>query len=227
MSLILHLETSTTVCSVAVSIDGKLSALKELNAGYSHAENLTDFCSEVLAQSKITFNDLAAVAVSKGPGSYTGLRIGVSAAKGFCYALDIPLISINTLQHLALQVSQKNELKDALYCSMLDARRMEVYCALFDAQNNEVSATEAKIIDATSFAEILQHQKIIFFGDGAAKCKSLLEPNPNALFLDDVFPSAQDMISLAEKKFAAQEFENTAYFEPYYLKDFLVGGKQS
>ena len=199
MALLLLLETATTVCSVALSFKGKLLALKELNEGYSHAENLTRYCTQVLEEAKFNFKDLDAVVVSKGPGSYTGLRIGVSAAKGFCFALDIPLISVNTLHHFALQLSTQEKYKDALFCPMIDARRMEVYCALYDSGNAEVSATEAKIIDENSFSEVLKSRKIIFFGDGAAKCKSALSHNSNAVFIDALFPSAQQMITIAEK----------------------------
>ena len=199
--------------------------MEELNAGYSHAENLISFCDAVLKKCKYTYSDLQAVAVSKGPGSYTGLRIGVSAAKGFCYALNIPLISVNTLQHMALQAAENYENKAALFCPMIDARRMEVYCAIYDAMNQEVKATAAEIIDEHSFSDDLKSKELVFFGDGSAKCKGMLEGNKNAKFLDQVVPSAQNMIALAEAKYAAQDFENTAYFEPFYLKDFLIGGK--
>ena len=202
------------------SLDSELLHIQEINAGYSHAENLVSFCDAVLKSSKFTFQDLNAVAVSKGPGSYTGLRIGVSTAKGFCYALQIPLLSVPTLQHLALQVSTQNKYADALFCPMLDARRLEVYCAFYDAQNREVKETTAEIITENSFSEILETRQVIFFGDGAQKCKLLLQHSSNAIFLDEVFPSAKNMIPLAEKKFELREFENTAYFEPFYLKDF-------
>lgn len=210
---------------MAISRDSKLLALEELNAGYSHAENLIAFCDTVLQKCNLTYADLDAVAVSKGPGSYTGLRIGVSAAKGFCYALDIPLISINTLQHLACQVAAQFENKAALFCPMLDARRMEVYCAIYDVNNREVKATAAEIITENSFSNFLKTETLVFFGDGASKCKELLQAAGNAHFIDDIFPSAKNMIALAEAKFAAKEFEDCAYFEPFYLKDFLIGGK--
>ncbi len=206
-------------------MDGKILASKEMNAGYSHAENLTPFCTAVLEASKLTFKDLSAIVVSKGPGSYTGLRIGVSTAKGFCYALSIPLLSIPTLKHLALQVSKEHTAANTLFCPMLDARRMEVYCGLYDSANVEISATEAKIIDENSFSDSLAQRKILFFGDGAAKCKNFLGQHPNAVFMDSIFPSSNDMVSLAEEKYFNKEFEDVAYFEPFYLKDFLVGGK--
>ncbi len=223
MALLLHLETATTACSVALSEDSKLLALRELNSGYTHAENLVAFCAEVLKESNCTFQDLGAIAVSKGPGSYTGLRIGVSAAKGFCYALNIPLIAINTLQHMALQVTENTSYKDALFCPMIDARRMEVYCAVYGADNSEIKATSAEIIQEDSFAEILKNKQLVFFGDGAEKCKKVLGQHPHALFLDGIFPSAKNMVSLAAKCFDLKQFESTAYFEPFYLKDFLIG----
>ena len=179
----------------------------------------------MLQKSNYTFKDLDAVAVSKGPGSYTGLRIGVSTAKGFCFALNIPLISINTLQHMAAKMVQEANLKDCLFCPMLDARRMEVYCAIFDSNNKEFLTTEAKIIDDTSFANLLNKTKIVFFGDGAAKCKPALAQHSNAIFRDDFFPSSRDMVELAYQKYMQQHFENTAYFEPFYLKDFLITAK--
>ena len=223
MAILLHLETATTVCSVSLSVDGQLQAIEELNDGFTHAENLVSFCNSVLKKSNFSFTDLHAVAVSKGPGSYTGLRIGVSAAKGFCYALNIPLIAINTLQHIAMQISSLHENENALFCPMLDARRMEVYCALYDINNKEVRKTAAEIIDENSFSEELKNNQIYFFGDGADKCKTTLEKNVNAIFIDNIFPSSKNMIALAEKKYNAQDFENTAYFEPFYLKDFLAG----
>jgi tRNA threonylcarbamoyladenosine biosynthesis protein TsaB len=200
-----------------------LLALQELDAGYSHAENLVSFCTEVLEKSSCTFNDLDAVAVSKGPGSYTGLRIGVSAAKGFCYALNIPLIGINTLQHMALQLSSTGEYSDALFCPMIDARRMEVYCAIYDSNNVEMKETAAEIITADSFATYLENKQVLFFGDGSAKCRDFLGSQAHATFIADIVPSAASMISLAEAKYLKKDFENTAYFEPFYLKDFLVG----
>jgi len=255
MALILNIETATTVCSVSIAKDGQLIAFKEQNGDYSHAENLTLFIQEVVAQTGIKLSDVDAIAVSKGPGSYTGLRIGVSTAKGLCYALDKPLIAINTLQHLALAVStldadekmlrktngaeklqQKIESTasslsfgegwgEVLICPMIDARRMEVYCAIYDRQGRELMPTSAEIIDEDSFVDFLKNYKIIFIGDGAAKCKEVLSKNSNAIFMDNVFPSAKNMISLSEKAFQLKQFENLAYFEPFYLKDFVAGKK--
>jgi tRNA threonylcarbamoyladenosine biosynthesis protein TsaB len=233
--LILHIETATTVCSVALSRDGRLLAEKELNGDYTHAENLTLFIEEVMKQAALPLSALDAIAVSKGPGSYTGLRIGVSTAKGLCYALDKPLIAINTLQAMvegqrffsagsSLQTPESGLL--TLFCPMLDARRMEVYCAVYDKEGKEIYPTSADIIDENSFSDILKNFRIVFFGDGAAKCREILSKRPNAVFADDVFPSAKNMIAIAEQQFREKRFENVAYFEPYYLKDF-VGGKKA
>lgn len=224
MALLLHLETATTMCSVALSQEGKLLDIIELNAGFTHAENLVAFCDQLIKKCGFTFQQLDAVVVSKGPGSYTGLRIGVAAAKGFCYALNIPLISINTLQQLAKQVLLQHTTEATLLCPMIDARRMEVYCAFYDLKAKEIQETKAEIINENSFRELLDKHKIVFFGDGAAKCKSILSGDHNALFLDDVIPSARYMISLAEEKYAQQKFEDVAYFEPFYLKEFMLGG---
>ena len=230
MALILNLETATTVCSVSLAKDGDLLAYKDLNGNYSHAENLTLFVEDVLKQANINLSEIDAIAVSKGPGSYTGLRIGVSAAKGFCYSLNKPLIAINTLQHLSLAVSENLtshiSRPNSIFCPMIDARRMEVYCAIFDADNNEIKATSAEIIDETSFSDSLEKNQMIFFGDGSAKCKDVLSQNKNAIFIDGIVPSAKNMISLSEKAFINKQFEDVAYFEPFYLKDFVAGKKK-
>ncbi len=234
MALILNIETATTVCSVSLAKDGHLLAFKEQNGNYSHSENLTLFIQDICQQANIKLPDIDAVAVSKGPGSYTGLRIGVSTAKGLCYSLNKPLIAINTLQHLSLSVSENfkshpDNYKDSntasLYCPMLDARRMEVYCAIYDSYNKEIIPTAAEIIDEHSFSDLLKKNRLIFFGDGAEKCKKILSVNTNALFVDDVVPSANNMISLSEDAFINKKFEDVAYFEPFYLKDFMVGKK--
>lgn len=224
MALILCIETATTMCSVALGRDGKVIASKELNSGYTHAENLTLFIEEALTQAKIKFSELDAVAVSKGPGSYTGLRIGVSSAKGLCYALEKPLISMSTLYSMftiAQRLQTTNHQLQTLFCPMLDARRMEVYCAVYDENGKEVRPVAAEIIDENSFAELLNEHRMIFFGDGAEKCKAILDHHDNAFFMDDVFPSARAMVALAEEKFSKKEFEDVAYFEPFYLKDFV------
>lgn len=228
MALILNIETATTVCSVSLAKDGKLISLKEQNGDYSHAENLTVFIEDVCKQANINLSKIDAIAVSKGPGSYTGLRIGVSTAKGLCYSLDKPLIAVETLKSLteSIRISDfKFQIADLL-CPMLDARRMEVYCAIYDSQGNVFKETSAEIIDEHSFADILKTNKVIFFGDGASKCKEIFSKNSNAIFIDDVVPSAKDMITLSEKAYNAKEFEDVAYFEPYYLKDFVAGKKK-
>ncbi|HEX8516785.1 MAG TPA: tRNA (adenosine(37)-N6)-threonylcarbamoyltransferase complex dimerization subunit type 1 TsaB [Bacteroidia bacterium] len=230
MALILNLETATTACSVSLGGDGKLLALKELDGEYTHAENLTLFIEDVLAQAGKHLSDLDAIAVSKGPGSYTGLRIGVSTAKGLCYSLDKPLIAVNTLEHLAFSVIGnaivKVQEEDFLLCPMLDARRMEVYCAMFDTMGKTIRNTSAEIIDEHSFTDLLSQNKVCFFGDGSEKCKAVFAQNTNALFIDSITPSAKDMISFSENAFRKGQFEDLAYFEPFYLKDFVAGKKK-
>ena len=222
MSLILCLETSTKSCSVALGQNGKLLALKEsLDEKHSHAENLTLYIQEVCKSAKVSLNDIEAIAVSKGPGSFTGLRIGVSTAKGLCYALNKPLIAINSLEAMAFgQISNLKSQVSSLFCPMIDAKRMEVYCAVCDNQQNEIKKTSAKIIDENSFSDLLQKNKMIFFGDGAEKCKSKIT-HSNAIFIDNVHPSAQFMIPIANNYFSKKRFEEVAYFEPFYLKDFV------
>ena len=225
MALILSIETATPVCSVALAKDNKVLALKESTKKNSHSEIVTVFIDELLKENHFTFSDLDAVAVSKGPGSYTGLRIGVSTAKGLCYALDIPLIAVNTSQSLAIGALQDYHLDKGLpvlFCPMIDARRMEVYCALFDKNNHEVRETKAEIIEPDSFQTYLESNNVIFFGDGADKCKEMIQ-HANAIFLENIFPSAKNMAGIVLKKFNNQQFEDVAYFEPFYLKDFVAG----
>jgi len=225
MSLILGIETSTKICSVALSDGEQLLAVKEEGGDYSHSEKLTLFIEEVLEKAGKKMYDITAVAVSKGPGSYTGLRIGVSAAKGLCYALDIPLISVSTLQAMAqrvVQESNKEENSNLLYCPMIDARRMEVYTALFDKENKIIETISAKIIDENSFVGYLKNNSILFFGDGAEKCKPTLTKEQNAIFSNKGLPSAQYINQIAYQKLQNKEIEDVAYFEPYYLKDFIT-----
>ncbi len=218
MALILNIETATKNCSVSVSKNGEILALKELNNGnYSHAEVLHPFIVDVLEEANSTSQEIDAVAVSKGPGSYTGLRIGVSAAKGLCFAFDKPLISIETLKSLAHSVSIDN----GVIIPMLDARRMEVYAAVFNADYDSIREIKAEIIDETSFLEYLENQKVYFLGDGAQKCKELIT-HKNAVFVDDKFPSAKEMAELSYDKYKKNDIEDVAYFEPFYLKDFVV-----
>lgn len=224
MAFILNIETSTTVCSVSISENDTLLASKEIDNGYSHAENLHVFIKELLTETNLNPNDLNAVAVSKGPGSYTGLRIGVSSAKGLCYALNIPLISINTLQILANCIENKNE--KYFYCPMLDARRMEVYTAVYDFNLNEDLPTEALIVDEQSIEKYKKYPSIYFFGDGMPKCKELLSALPNANFIEEVKPSAKNMVNLSYQKIINKQFEDVVYFEPFYLKDFMITSKK-
>ena len=214
---ILNIETATKNCSVSLAKEGKTLLYKEVaEQGYSHAEKLHVFIEELLQEAGVAFSDLKAVAVSKGPGSYTGLRIGVSAAKGFCYALEIPLISIDTLQLLAEQV----EITDGWIVPMIDARRMEVYSAVFDAQHQKIQATQAEIITEESYKH--NTEKLYFVGDCQEKLQTLLT-QPNFHFLPNVvFPSAKEMSRLSYLKYLNQELEDVAYFEPFYLKDFLI-----
>jgi tRNA threonylcarbamoyladenosine biosynthesis protein TsaB len=222
MALILQLETSTTSCSVALSLNGETIAIKEVNERNAHASSLTMFIEAVMLDTGKKVSDLSAIAVSMGPGSYTGLRIGVSTAKGLCYGLDIPLIAINTLQAMARGYQMIDVDQSGLYCPMIDARRMEVYSAAYDANLKEVLPVEARIIDADSFSDILNTQRITFFGDGALKCKDVLSGFSNAMFVPDFNCSAKDMSVLAYQKYQGKQFEDIAYFEPYYLKDFLI-----
>ena len=218
MALILCIETTTTNCSVALAKDGEVLQLKEdMGLNYSHAERLHSYIQEVLDNASVSKEEMNAVAVSKGPGSYTGLRIGVSSAKGLSFALGIPLISTNTLKALAMQVKD-----DAVYIiPLLDARRMEVYSAVYDSSFNELRGVEAQIIDENSFADFLNTGKTVFIGDGAEKLKHIIS-HPNANFITDALPSAREMAFLVEAKNKISDIEDVAYFEPYYLKDFVA-----
>ena len=217
LAYLLNIETATKNCSVSLAKDGKTIALKELNdGGYSHAENLHKFIKLVLEESSLAMSELNAIAVSKGPGSYTGLRIGVSAAKGLCFALNIPLISINTLQALA----QSIQVSEGYIIPLLDARRMEVYSAVYK-NNSSIRGVQAEIIDTTSFSEYLNKDTVYFLGDGAEKCKELIT-HKNAVFIDSKFPSANEMSLLSYEKYKKNDIEDVAYFEPFYLKDFVV-----
>lgn len=298
MAVILHIETSTQVCSVGLSREGEWLAVREdRSKNYSHSALLTVFMEEVMKEAAVKAKEIDAVAVSRGPGSYTGLRIGVSAAKGFCYAMDIPLIAVDTLKALTISTmasvnsdpdnvadspkgseapaggesritatgipgklkasgaSAGNEFprtakgpggkrkasgdstrsipeedrdsgasseRKVLWCPMIDARRMEVYYALFTSGLEEVKPTAAEVITEESFKELLDHHQVIFCGDGAEKCRQVID-SPNAVFVPDSLPSVQGMLSLAEAHFKRGDFVDVAYFEPYYLKDFVAG----
>ncbi len=222
MSCILHIETSTDVCSVAVSQDGQCIFTKEDRKGPSHAVTLGVFVQEALSFADSHAIPVDAVAVSCGPGSYTGLRIGVSMAKGVCFGRNLPLIAVPTLQLLCVPVLLQHELPDdALLCPMLDARRMEVYAAVYDRALKPVRDTAADIVDEHSYREFLSEHPVYFFGNGAAKCKGQLT-HPNAHFIDDVVPLAQWMFPLADKDMARENFKDVAYFEPFYLKEFVA-----
>lgn len=221
MSLILGIETSTKICSIALTQGKHLLAVEEIGGVFSHAENITVFIEKVLLQSGKSLSEIDAIAVSKGPGSYTGLRIGVSTAKGLCFALNQPLIAVDTLLAMALRMAKQTTDKNLLFCPMIDARRMEVYTAIYNANNELIEPISAKIIDENSFSKFLANQKIIFFGDGAEKCRTLFAENKNAIFNESVLPSALEINELALKKLNNKQFEDVAYFEPFYLKDFV------
>lgn len=217
MAYILNIETATKNCSVALAKEGKTIFIKEIaEQGYSHAERLHVFIEECLQEAQLNSKDLAAIAVSQGPGSYTGLRIGISAAKGLCFALDIPLIAIDTLQVLSSKIAIDN----GLIIPVIDARRMEVYSAIFDANATKIREVQAQIIDENSFNEF--PETIHFVGDCLEKLQTVLTA-PNFIFHHEVLhPSANEMSGLSYTKWIAKEFEDVAYFEPYYLKDFLI-----
>ena len=225
MSLILQIETATTVCSVALSENGNVLGYKEVQQRNVHAEVITLYIDEVLKMSGKQYGDLSAVAVSCGPGSYTGLRIGISVTKGLCYSLDIPFIAVETLEAMTYGMIDESSAKGVLFCPMIDARRMEVFTAVFDAEGNSVKPTSAEIIDSGSFSDLLKTNKIIFFGDGASKCGEVLGVHPNAQIVPDFHNSARHLTKKATEKFINKNFEDTAYFEPYYLKDFIAGKK--
>ena len=217
MAIILNIETATTNCSVSLAQNGKLLHIREENsASYSHAEQLHVFIGEVLDAASIGVNELSAVAVSKGPGSYTGLRIGVSAAKGLCFSLDIPLISVPTLEGMAHQ----KQIDSGYIIPVLDARRMEVYSAVFDPGYKMIRKTRAELIDPEVFKAYAEKDKVFLLGSGAAKCKGLLL-HPNFSFEQEIVPSSAEMCKLSYAKFKQGILEDLAYFEPFYLKDFI------
>ena len=223
MALILNIETATTNCSVALAKNGKTIALKEDNdKSYSHSERLHVYIQDVLEKSGTQLKDLEAVAISKGPGSYTGLRIGVSAAKGLCYSLDIPLISVLTLNSLMRQIT----IQKGFIVPMLDARRQEVYSAIYDHNCKMIRDTKAEILNENSFKDLLNEDDVYFIGSGVEKSKLLIK-HKNAHFVEDKLPSANEMNSLSFEKFSNSDFENVAYFEPYYLKDFVAVKRKS
>jgi tRNA threonylcarbamoyladenosine biosynthesis protein TsaB len=220
--LLLSLETSSPICSIALHNveDGRLLGQSELRLEKSHSTHLTILIEQLVANTGHTLRDLVAVAVSDGPGSYTGLRIGAAAAKGLCFALDIPLVAIGTLPALAHQVAARTpRAENWLYCPMLDARRQEVYTALYRANGRPELLPTNLVLDATSLAEQLAHHSVLFFGSGAAKFQPLVSAAPNAAFLADVQPSAISTGELALGAYQRQEFQDVAYYEPFYLKE--------
>lgn len=217
MSLILNIETATKNCSVALAKDGKTIAIREIaTENFSHAEKLHVFMEELFSETNLKLQDLNAIAVSQGPGSYTGLRIGVSAAKGLCYALSVPLIAVDTLELLARKIT----ITEGIIVPMIDARRMEVFCAFFDNDYNKIRETKAEIIDETSYSEISETLHLI--GDGAMKFKDILTDAKFQYYPEIEYPSAAEMALVSFQKFQNNQLEDVAYFEPFYLKDFVM-----
>ncbi len=219
MSYLLHIESTSTVCSVSVSENNTLVAIKEINYGFTHAENLHLFIQSVLHQVGLTLNQLHAISISSGPGSYTGLRIGFASAKGLAYALNIPLIKVDTLQSLSRNVIESVN-KDAYYCPLIDARRMEVYYAIHNLELNEIRVPSNLVLSETTISIFDLDKDIYFFGDGLGKSKNILGQLKRAHFMENIVPSSNHLISLAFDKFLKNEFEDLAYTEPFYLKDF-------
>ena len=219
MATILQIETATPICSIAIGLDGKCLAFKEIKKENSHSSLVTVMIDELLKQENITPSQLDAIAISMGPGSYTGLRIGASVAKGMCYALGIPLIAISTLKAMAWGIREAHGNKpNTLYCPMIEARRMEVYASVYDSEMNTILADTAIILDNQSFVDLLQEKTIIFAGDGSIKAKTQIT-NTNARFIETE-ASAQWMCELSENAYHENAFANTAYFAPFYLKEF-------
>ena len=217
MALLLNIETATKNCSIALAKDGITIAIREIaTQNFSHAEKLHVFIEELFEETNLKLQDLNAIAVSQGPGSYTGLRIGVSSAKGFCYALNIPMIAIDTLQLLAKQI----QIEDGIIIPMIDARRMEVFSAFYDKNHNQIRATQAEIIDETSYKEITE--KIHLIGDGTEKFINTLTDDKFVFHSNVIFPSAKEISELSFEKYKKSDFVDVAYFEPYYLKDFVL-----
>lgn len=221
MAFILCIETATEVCSVALFNKNELLVLNEINEGNMHASALTGLIEKTLKEAGLTLNQLDAICVSKGPGSYTGLRVGVSTAKGLCFGLNIPLLAVNTLQSMAGVYIYQNPNNSQAICAMIDARRMEVYAAIYNSNLEEINPTQAIVIDEYSFEEQLNQGQIIFIGNGAAKCKSTIT-HANAVFVEEITCSALGLGKPAYQMFLENKFEDTAYFEPFYLKDFVA-----
>lgn len=221
MALLLNIETATKNCSIALAKDGKTIAIREIaTQNFSHAEKLHVFIEELFAETQLKLQDLSAIAVSQGPGSYTGLRIGVSAAKGLCYALSIPLIAVDTLELLARKITVEN----GIIVPMIDARRMEVFCAFFDSNYNKIRETKAEVIDENSYQDISETMHLV--GDGAMKFKEVLTSAKFQYYPEIEFPSAKEMALISFQKFQNKQLEDVAYFEPFYLKDFVLMTKK-
>ena len=226
MSLILCIETGTDICSVGVASDGELISLRESDEGRDHAKKVGVFVDELLRETGISPDELDAVAVGMGPGSYTGLRIGVSFAKGLCYGLGIPLVAVGSLDAMAAVAIEDNDAgildvdnwENAVLCPMVDARRMEVYTRLFDAKGNALSDVTAEVVTEQTFADVRRERQLVMFGNGAAKCREVLH---DATYIN-ITPSARGLARLAEQRLSAGQIEDIAYFEPFYLKDFIV-----
>ncbi len=226
--MILCLETATPSCSVALVHNGEVLACEEDPKGQNHSEKITLFIDSVMKKAGISYDQLDAVAVSMGPGSYTGLRIGVSTAKGICYAVSKPLIAVETLEAMAyggkvVISSERSERRNLLLIPAIDARRMEVYAAIFDENVNKIKDTEAVIIDGNSFADLKKDHHIYLFGDGADKCAEIFANDDKITVIKDFYCSAKYMNTIAQQKFNNSEFVDVAYFEPFYLKDFVPG----
>lgn len=225
---ILNLESSTEVCSVALWSEGKLAAIMEDTEGMNHARLMASYIQEVMRKGNTDFKSLSAVAVSEGPGSYTGLRIGVSLAKGLCYAHQIPLIAVSPLQAMTDHIiASRKQLKlsdseNLIFCPMIDARRMEVYMAMYDHQNQEIESVGARIIEEDIFNELLENHTLVFFGNGSEKISTVVR-HPKAVFIHGIKTSAQFMCKLSVKAYKNKQFADLAYFEPFYLKDFIAG----
>lgn len=225
MSKIVSIDTATRVCSVALHAEGELVASQHLHIDKSHSGLLTLLVDNLLSYCQLSMDELDAIAYSEGPGSYTGLRIGLSTAKGLAYALDIPVIAVNTLEAMAWSVLPFLP-EGGWACPMIDARRMEVYCLLADKDGKVQQRPEPHIVDESSFQQVLDERKVMFFGNGADKCKPLIGTHPNAIFVSEIVPSAVYVGKIAQKKFKEQEFANLAYSEPFYLKEFHSNAKK-
>jgi len=224
MALILNIETATSVCSVVLAKDGKVIAQEESGEGMVHAEKIAVYIRDIMKNASLPYSALDAIAISTGPGSYTGLRIGTATAKGLAYTADKPMIAVPTLKAIAMAAAKELNNPATVYCPMIDARRLEVYTAVFDSIGKEIVPVHAKILDATSFSE---YKSIAFFGDGMPKMKAMFPNDPSKIWMDEIKASALNMCVLSEQMFAEKSFSDVAYYEPFYLKDFVAGKKKT